>query len=137
MSNIFQQIWDADQSDAGVKPILDTHTETSDSAVGFVKVNSQLSATDSSLRVLPDADIPEAKSHTYTLCRRLFDNYALAERDEEVEPRGTTFGINIISMMDLLDRLTAPMQISPASKMTALSISDQNSRQNRPSSLSR
>jgi hypothetical protein len=83
MTNIFQQIWDADQSDAGVQPILDT--DVGDPALGFVKVNSNFDLARRDLRVLPEAVIPDSKRRTYDLCRQLFDNYALPERDEEVD----------------------------------------------------
>ncbi|BBO89722.1 lamin tail domain-containing protein [Desulfosarcina ovata] len=83
MADIYQQIWDADQSGSGVRPILDT--ESGDPSTGFVKVNSRLTATDRDLRVLTETVIPESKRRSYELCRVLFDNYALPERDEEQE----------------------------------------------------
>lgn len=83
MPDIYQQIWNADQAGAGIRPILDT--TAGDPEIGFVKVNSRLSVDDPDLRVLPEATIPESKMHTYDLCRVLFDNYALPERDEEME----------------------------------------------------
>ncbi len=83
MENIYQLIWNADQSGAGVKPILDNQTGNPDS--GFVKVNSNLDSGSPDLRVLPEVIIPESKQHTYELCRVLFDNYALSERDVENE----------------------------------------------------
>jgi poly(U)-specific endoribonuclease len=83
MADIYQQIWEADQSEAGVQPILDTMA--GDPETGFVKVNSNLDATHQELRVLTEVVIPESKQRTYDLCRTLFDNYALSERDEEVE----------------------------------------------------
>lgn len=107
MSDIYQQIWDADQSGSGVKPILDS--ETGDPDQGFVKVNSKLDVADRTLRVLPEVVIPERKSRTYTLCRRLFDNYALPERDEEFDsPREREELHDLVhAMVD-----TAPMQVA-------------------------
>lgn len=81
MSDIYQQIWDADQAGAGVRPILDT--EAGDPATGFVKVSTDLDSRHADLRVLPEVEIPVGKRRTYDLCRELFDNYALRERDHE------------------------------------------------------
>jgi hypothetical protein len=107
MSNIYQQIWDADQSESGIKPILDT--ESGDQAVGFVKVNSNLNEEDPDLRVLPEMVIPDSKLRTYGLCRVLFDNYALSERDEEVETP-----VEREEVHDLVHAVvdTAPMQLA-------------------------
>ena len=107
MTNIFQQIWDADQSGAGVKPILDT--DSGDRTVGFVKVNSNLNAPDTDLRVLPEVVIPDTKRRTYDLCRLLFDNYALPEQDEEVETPEEREEVHdlVHAMVD-----TAPMQVA-------------------------
>ena len=84
MSNIYQEIWDADQSESGVIPVLDT-TDTRALTEGFVKVNSQLDSENQKLRVLPEVIIPDHKRRTYDLCRALFDNYALSERDEDLD----------------------------------------------------
>ncbi len=107
MSNIYQQIWDADQAQAGVQPILDT--EPGDSSEGFVTVNSALDGQDHALRVLPEAVIPQRKMHTYELCRVLFDNYALAERAEEIETPEEREEVHdlVHAMVD-----TAPMQVA-------------------------
>ncbi len=107
MTDIFQQIWDADQSDAGVQPMLDTGD--GDPTVGFVKVNTNLNAADKDLRVLPEAVIPDSKRHTYDLCHRLFDNYALPERDEEDETPEEREEVHdlVHAMVD-----TAPMQVA-------------------------
>jgi poly(U)-specific endoribonuclease len=107
MIDIYQQIWDADQASAGVQPLLDTMT--GDPQTGFVKVNSNLNASDRDLRVLPEAVIPDSKSHTYDLCRHLFDNYALSERDVEVEtPEEREEIHNLVQAM--VD--TAPMEVA-------------------------
>ena len=107
MSNIYQQIWDADQSESGIQPILDT--ESGDQTVGFVKVNSNLNVEDPHLRVLPEVIIPDTKRRTYDLCRVLFDNYALSERDEELETPAEREEIH-----DLVHGAvnTAPMQVA-------------------------
>ncbi|MBN2528558.1 MAG: hypothetical protein JXR76_19370 [Deltaproteobacteria bacterium] len=83
MPDIYQQIWDADQSESGVPAILDDGS--GDANVGYVKVNRNLNETDSDLRVLTEAVIPVSKQRTYALCRKLFNNYSLSERDTEVE----------------------------------------------------
>ena len=105
MADIYQQIWDADQSGAGIKPILDT--DEGNPAIGFVKVNSNLNLEDRELQVLTEAVIPTSKRHTYGLCRVLFDNYALPERDEEVETAQEREEVH-----DLVHAIvdTAPMQ---------------------------
>ena len=107
MTDIYQQIWDADQSGAGVPALLDH--ETGDSAVGFVKVNSRLDQPDREARVLPEVLIPERKMPTYELCRELFDNYALAERDEEFDTPEEREEVH-----DLVHAIaeTAPMQVA-------------------------
>lgn len=78
MTNIYQEIWNADQSQNGIEAILDSETGSEDQ--GFVKVNSKLEeAPDPDLRVLTEVHIPQAKTTTYELCRKLFNNYTLAE----------------------------------------------------------
>jgi len=107
MADIYQQIWDADQTDSGIQPILDT--EAGDSEQGFVKVNSRLNASNRELQVLPEVVIPAKKKHTYDLCRGLFDNYALPERDVENETPQEREEIHdlVHAMVD-----TAPMQLA-------------------------
>ncbi|MGD8910852.1 MAG: hypothetical protein PVI92_16065, partial [Chromatiales bacterium] len=107
MTDIYQHIWDADQSESGIQAILDT--ETVDHANGFVKVNSNLRADEPDLRVLPEVEIPETKRRTYQLCRELFDNYALPERDEENETP-----LEREEIHDLIHAIvdTAPMQVA-------------------------
>ena len=84
MGDIYQDIWNADQAGNGIPAIL--HTETGNRDTGFVKVNADLdTSNDRSLRVLPEAVIPTAKSRTYDLCRKLFDNYALPEPELEID----------------------------------------------------
>lgn len=84
MTGIYQEIWNADQSQNGVEAILDS--EVGSEEQGYVKVNSQLDKTsDPDLRVLTKVHIPESKKNTYELCRRLFNNYTLAEPMPEFE----------------------------------------------------
>lgn len=78
MTGIYQEIWNADQSQNGVEAILDSETGSQDQ--GYVKVNSNLEdASDPDLRVLTQVHIPPSKLKTYELCRKLFNNYTLAE----------------------------------------------------------
>lgn len=107
MTDIYQRIWDADQSESGIRPILDT--AAGDPSTGFVKVNSNLDSTDRELRVLTEAVIPESKRRTYDLCRALFDNYALPERDEELETPEEREEVHdlVQAMVD-----TAPMRVA-------------------------
>jgi hypothetical protein len=107
MADIYQQIWHADQSESGIQPILDS--ESVDHTNGFVKVNSHLRVDAPDLRVLPEVEIPETKRRTYDLCRELFDNYALPERDEENETPMEREEIH-----DLIHAIvdTAPMQVA-------------------------
>lgn len=78
MAGIYQEIWNADQSQNGIEAILDT--ETGSTEQGYVKVNSALNeSADPELRVLTEVYIPEQKMKTYELCRKLFNNYALPE----------------------------------------------------------
>ena len=107
MSDIYQQIWDADQSGSGLQALLDT--EQGDEARGYVKVNTNLDNPDHDLRVLPEAKIPENKIRTYHLCRKLFDNYALPEKDDELETPSEREEVH-----DLVHAVieTAPMQVA-------------------------
>jgi poly(U)-specific endoribonuclease len=80
--DIYQEIWDADQTGSGVKPLL--HSQEGDPEEGYVKV-AAIATGERDFKVLPDVQIPESKMRTYKLVRALFDNYALDERDPEVE----------------------------------------------------
>ncbi len=107
MGDIYQQIWNADQSENGVVPMWDS--EQGDPSLGFVKVNSELDVGSPELRVLTEAVIPDSKKRTYDLCRVLFDNYALAERDEEFDsPEEREEVHNFVH--EIVD--TAPMQVA-------------------------
>jgi len=83
MQDIYQRIWEADQNENGIQPILDT--QTGDLEKGYVKVNSNLNDQDQNLRVLTDLHIPESKKRTYKLGIKLFDNFALSARAEEID----------------------------------------------------
>ncbi|MBU0552461.1 hypothetical protein KKF91_15225 [Myxococcota bacterium] len=81
MSDIYQRIWRADQAAHGVPALLDT--EDGDPELGYVKVSPEGTGADHQL--LPEVVIPASKQTTYTLCQRLFNNYALAEGAREVD----------------------------------------------------
>jgi hypothetical protein len=87
MADIYQQIWDADQSGNGVRPFYDDQpARPEDQTTGFVKLNSRLEHdTSADLKVLPEVVIPDAKRSTYDFCKKLFENYALDEQAHEVE----------------------------------------------------
>ena len=78
MSNIYQEIWNADQAQNGVEPILST--EEGSQEQGYVKVNADLdTGSDPDLKVLETLHIPSHKMTTYNFCRKLFNNFSLAE----------------------------------------------------------
>lgn len=78
MSGIYQEIWNADQSGNGVEALLDN--EGGSPEHGYVKVNTQLdNSSDENLKVLTEVHIPSGKMATYDACRKLFNNYTLAE----------------------------------------------------------
>ncbi len=104
--DIYQQIWDADQTGSGVKPILDS--QDGDSGQGYVKV-AAVATGERDFNVLPDVQIPASKMRTYDLVRALFDNYALDEADPEVEtPQEREEVHNLLSA--IVD--SAPMQVA-------------------------
>ena len=78
MSGIYQELWNADQRGNGVEAIIDTQTVLPEH--GYVKVNSKLhTESDENLRVLTEVHIPDHKMTTYNACKKLFNNYTLAE----------------------------------------------------------
>lgn len=104
--DIYQEIWNADQTGNGVKPILDD--QDGDPEQGYVKV-AAVATGESEFKVLPEVHIPESKMRTYTLVRALFDNYALDERDSEIEtPQEREEVHNLLSA--IVD--SAPMQVA-------------------------
>lgn len=109
MKDIYQRIWDADQKENGICPILDT--QTGDPAKGYIKVNSNLNQDNKDLRVLTDLHIPESKKRTYQLGLKLFDNFALSERAEEIDTAQERTEVH-----DFVDAIidTAPMQVARA-----------------------
>lgn len=110
--DIYQQIWDADQTGNGVKPILAGADEAPSS--GFVRVvntNDGGEQPTADLRVLSEVVIPPHKQTTYDLARALFDNYMLDEREAEIETPEERAEVH-----ELLEAIvdTAPMQVARA-----------------------
>jgi poly(U)-specific endoribonuclease len=104
--DIYQAIWDADQTGSGIRPILDN--QTGDPAQGYVKV-AAIAQGEPDFKVLPEVKIPATKMRTYDLVRALFDNYALAEPDLEVETAQEREEVhNLLSA--IID--SAPMQVA-------------------------
>lgn len=106
--DIYQQIWDADQSGNGITPVLATATEAP--ASGFVRVVNRGEAQPE-LKVLAEVVIPESKRASYDLVRALFDNYALDEREVEIETPEERAEVH-----ELLEAIvdSAPMQVARA-----------------------
>ena len=105
MSDIYQEIWNADQGGSGVKPVR--ADAAGDVASGFVKVASGTGSQD--FRIMPEVVIPDAKAGSYDLVRKLFDNYALDEQDPEAETAEERQEVH-----DLLEAVvdSAPMQVA-------------------------
>ena len=74
-TDIYQQIWDADQATNGLPALR--QGETGSDAVGFVVVDERDAAVTPDHRVIADVQLPVAKQETYRLCERLFNNYTL------------------------------------------------------------
>lgn len=107
--DIYQQIWDADQSGNGIKPILAGSDAVPDT--GYVRVAASHGPGAGDLKLLPELVIPDHKKTTYDLVRALFDNYVLDEREAEIEtPEERT------EVHDLLEAIvdTPPMQVARA-----------------------
>ncbi|MFV2057629.1 MAG: lamin tail domain-containing protein [Thiohalomonadales bacterium] len=84
MAGIYQEIWNADQNQNGLDAMLDTENGSKEN--GYVKVNSKIStSSDPELRVITEVHIPKHKKLTYDLCRKLFNNYTLAEPMPEID----------------------------------------------------
>ena len=78
--NIYQAIWDADQSGNGIQPVLNEND--GDPSIGYVVVNEKIEA-DSDHKLFSKVVIPSHKMSTYNLCKRLFNNYTLDKTKRE------------------------------------------------------
>ncbi|MEM7024138.1 MAG: hypothetical protein AAF637_16340 [Pseudomonadota bacterium] len=107
-NGIWQQIWDADQSERGIPAIL--VDQRGDPEVGFVRVDEP-AEVDSGHQLFAEVVIPEHKRLTYDLCRELFDNYRLNQTEAEDMTR-----LEARETLALLDAITdsAPMQVACA-----------------------
>lgn len=109
--DIYQQIWDADQSGNGIKPILAGAEGSADT--GFVRVvnTDETAGPLDDLKVLSEVVIPPRKRSTYDLARALFNNYVLDEQAAEIETPEERAEVH-----DLLEAIvdTAPMQVARA-----------------------
>jgi hypothetical protein len=110
MGGIYQDIWDADQSGAGLKAIFDD--AVGDETTGFVKVSRAAlrpGRGGGDTKLLTDVVIPGGKSRSYDLVRSLFNNYALDEKLIEIETPQEREEVH-----DFLQAIydTAPMQVA-------------------------
>lgn len=109
--DIYQQIWNADQTGNGVQPLLPG--QAADQARGHVRVVASSDGVEdlAAHKVLTDVAIPDSKAITYQRVRALFDNYALDEQDREDETPQERQEAH-----DLLDAVidTPPMQVARA-----------------------
>jgi len=121
LANIYQEIWDADQSGNGLEPLV--AGAVGNEQRGFVRLGAASSA-DADFKVLADVSLPAPKQTTYDLVRALFDNYALSERDPETETPEEREEVH-----DLLDAVidTPPMQVARRfiERATGTSVSSQ------------
>lgn len=81
--DIYQEIWDEDQRHAGLKAVWPA-TQINDDLKnhGYVVVNESGSATKDH-RVIQSVVIPDAKMRTYSLAKKLFNNYILDQTKPE------------------------------------------------------
>lgn len=77
MADIYQDIWDADQTHAGLKAIQPgTEITPALTAHGYVVVNKEANAG-ANHRVIEEVVLPDGKAPTYALAKKLFNNYTL------------------------------------------------------------
>jgi len=83
MGDIYQEIWDADQTHAGLKAIRPgTAIDAALTSHGYVVVNEQATAGPNH-RVIETAVIPDGKMETYKMAKALFNNYTLDQTKPE------------------------------------------------------
>lgn len=107
--DIYQRIWDADQTGSGLRPIL--HGAAPPDGGGFVRVLSTSGQGAPETRILSEVELPVGKERTYGLVRALFDNYSLDEQHIENETADERAEVH-----NLLEAIidTAPMQVARA-----------------------
>src|SRR3954470_10189188 len=82
MIDIYQQIWDADQSGSGVQPLLPGQPK--DTQRGYVMVDEKLEKSPDH-HILSEYIIPPHKAKTYLIAQKLFNNYTLDQTKRETE----------------------------------------------------
>lgn len=73
--DIYQQIWNADQSGSGIPAILPGGNK--DEAIGYVVVEEQGDEDDKDHVIFPEVKIPDSKIKTYRLCEPAGLDYRL------------------------------------------------------------
>jgi len=83
MSDIYEDIWKADQAHAGLAAVR-AGTEPGEALQrnGYVTVNKDGTAS-AEHRLIDEVHIPESKARSYDLARRLFNNYTLDQTKPE------------------------------------------------------
>ena len=74
-TEIYQEIWDADQDTNGVPALRPGDTKSE--STGYVVVDERDTSVSGNHQVLAEVRIPESKRETYRLCEQLFNNYTL------------------------------------------------------------
>lgn len=83
MSDIYQDIWNADQAHAGLRAVRPGTAITADlRAHGYIIVNEEAMAGPDH-RVIGEMHLPPGKKRTYDLARKLFNNYTLDQTKRE------------------------------------------------------
>ncbi|MBC7819170.1 MAG: hypothetical protein IAG10_19950 [Planctomycetaceae bacterium] len=83
MADIYQQIWDADQSHAGLKAVRNgTVIDAAIQSHGYIVVNEDATA-DANHRLIEEVVIPAAKAESYQRAKKLFNNYTLDQTKPE------------------------------------------------------
>lgn len=83
MADIYQEIWDADQRNNGVKAFsLKDEIDEDAKKNGYVVVDEQIEG-DLDHQLLPEVFIPDEKKKTYVLAEKLFNNYTLDQTKPE------------------------------------------------------
>ena len=84
MSNIYQEIWDADQKHCGIKAVKKGDTiDTTTKAQGYVVVDEKKGAGKDH-KLIVEVVIPAAKKESYTRVAKLFNNYTLDQTKPEI-----------------------------------------------------
>lgn len=74
-TEIYQEVWDADQDTNGVPALRPGDTKSE--STGYVVVDERDMSVPGDHKVLAEVQIPESKRETYHLCEKLFNNYTL------------------------------------------------------------